>query len=146
MSIQYSTGHRTNNVADIATALGGTAYLLIYSNSGGVPSSCSAAALGTLLVSIPCNATPGTASGGILTMNGTATATACSPSNPLTANAVANGTAGYWRLCTSSAGTTVIAQGTVSTAGGDLNFASGTTFSSGQTINVTAFTVTATGA
>jgi hypothetical protein len=133
MGIQYSATHRTNNMTDIVTALGATAFLLIY--SGAAPANCGTAASGTLLVSLPCSATAGTVTTGVLTMNAiTATATA------------AAGTAGYWRLCTSSAGTTVIAQGTVAVSGGDLNFAGGIIWTLGETISITSFTVTATGA
>lgn len=100
MTIQYSTTHRNNNMTDIVTDLGATSYLLIY--TGSVPANCAAAATGTLLASLPCSATFGTVSGGVLTAN-TITGE----------NATGTGTAGYWRLCTSSAGTTVVAQGTI---------------------------------
>lgn len=133
MAIQYSTTHRTNNVTDIVTQLSTTAYLLIY--TGSVPATCATAASGTLLVSLPCSSTAGTVSSGVLTMNAI-TAT----------NTVTSGTAGYWRLCTSSAGTTVIAQGTVGTSGADLNFAGGVAWTSGETISITSWTITANGA
>ncbi len=96
--IQYSTTHRTNDMTDIVTQAGATAYLLIY--TGAPPANCAAAATGTLIVALPCSATFGTVASGVLTANaitGTATAAA--------------GTPGYWRLCTSSAGTTCVAQG-----------------------------------
>jgi len=134
MAIQYSTTHRNNNMADITTDLGTTAYLLIY--TGSAPANCGTAASGTLLVSLPCSNPFGAApSGGVLT------ASAITAAN--TGNA---GTAGYWRLCTSSAGTTVVAQGTVGTSGADLNFAGGVTWTNGENISVTSFTITATGA
>lgn len=133
MAIQYSTTHRTNNMTDLVTAAGATAYLLIY--TGTVPATCATAASGTLLVSLPCSATLGTVTSGVLTMNAiTSTATASA------------GTAGYWRLCTSSAGTTVVAQGSVAVSGSDLNFAGGIIWTLGETIGVTSFTITATGA
>jgi hypothetical protein len=133
MAIQYSTTHRTNNMGDISTQAGGTAYLLIY--TGSAPANCGTAASGTLLVSLPCSATVGTASGGVLTFNAITTTA--------TGNA---GTAGYWRLCTSAAGTTVVAQGTVGTSGADLNFAGGIVWTLGENIGITSFTITATGA
>lgn len=124
---QYSTTHRNNNMADLTTQLGTTAFLLIY--SGALPANCAAAATGTLLASLPCsNPFGATPSAGVLTASAITSA-----------NAVATGTAGYWRLCTSSAGTTVISQGTIFastslttsalTAAGSnvLNFASGGT-------------------
>ena len=133
MAIQYSTTHRTNNMTDIVTAAGSGAYLLIY--TGTVPATCATAASGTLLVSMPCSATLGTVTSGVLTMNAiTSTATASA------------GTAGYWRLCTSSAGTTVVAQGSVAVSGSDLNFAGGIIWTLGETIGVTSVTLTATGA
>ena len=96
--LQYSTTHRTNDMTDIVTDLGATSYLLIY--TGAVPANCAAAATGTLLVSLPCSATFGTVASGVLTASAI-TGTA----------AAATGSAGYWRLCTSSAGTTCVAQG-----------------------------------
>ena len=141
--MQYSSTHRTNAMNDLVTALGAAGYLLIY--SGSAPANCAAAATGTLLASLPLNATPGAASAGVLTFNGTATATACSSGNPITASASATGTAGYARLCTSSAGTTCIAQGTVGTSGADFNLST-TSINSGVTVNITTATITAFGA
>lgn len=132
MAIQYSSTHRTNNMTDLVTALGATGFLLLY--TGSAPANCGTAASGTLLASLPLASTPGSVSAGVLTM-GAITAAA----------AAAGGTAGYWRLCTSSAGTTVVAQGAVGVSGSDLNFAGGVVFTSGETISVTSFTITATG-
>ena len=127
MSLQYSTTHRNNNMADITTDLGTTANLLIY--TGSVPANCAASATGTLLATLACSNPFGAApSGGVLTASAITSA-----------NAVATGTAGYFRLCTSSAGTTTVVQGTIyqtttlttssSTAANSnvLNFASGGT-------------------
>ena len=97
--LQYSTTHRTNDMTDVVTQAGSTGYLLIY--TGAPPASCAAAATGTLMDSLPCSTTFGTVASGVLTA-GAITATATS----------ALGTPGYWRLCTSSAGTTCVAQGT----------------------------------
>jgi hypothetical protein len=133
MAIQYSTTHRNNNMADITTQLSTTAYLLIY--NGAAPANCGTASSGTLLASLPCSNPFGAGpSGGVLTA-----------STITTTNAGNTGTAGYWRLCTSSAGTTVVAQGTCGTSGADLNFTS-TSLVSGQPVAVTSFTITATGA
>lgn len=134
MAIQYSTTHRNNNLADITTQAGATAFLLIY--TGAQPANCGTAASGTLLASLPLsNPIAPAPSGGVLTMSAVTSAN--------TGNA---GTAGYWRICTSSAGTTVVAQGAVAVSGSDLNFAGGIIWTSGETINVTSFTITATGA
>jgi len=120
-------------MADLTSDLGTTPFLLIY--TGSAPANCGTAASGTLLGTLPCsNPFAAAPSGGVLTANAITSATA------------AAGTAGYWRLCTSSAGTTVVAQGNVGTSGADLNFAGGDVFTSGGTIAVTSFTITATGA
>ena len=132
MALQYTATHRTNAMSDLVTALGGTAYLLIY--SGSAPANVAAAATGTLLASLPLSATPGVASAGVLTFNAFTSATA------------ATGTAGYWRLCTSAAGTTCIVQGSIGTAGADLNFAAGLAWTAGMTISVSSWTITAFGA
>ena len=92
MALQYSTAHRTNNVTDIVTALGATGYLLVY--TGTVPATCAKAATGTLLASLPLSATAGTVTTGVLTFNAITSAAAA-----------AAGTAGYFRLATSAAGT-----------------------------------------
>jgi hypothetical protein len=133
MTIQYSTTHRDNNVADITTQAGSTAYLLIY--SGSVPTNCATTASGTLLASLPMsNPIAPAPSSGVLTMSA------------ITSQAAgATGTAGYWRICTSSTGTTVVAQGTVGTSGADLNFPS-VNLNSGETVSVSSFTITANGA
>jgi hypothetical protein len=133
MAIQYSTTHRNNNMSDIVTDAGAGAYLLIY--TGSPPANCGDAATGTLLASLPCSSTLGTVSSGVLTFNAVTSE-----------NTGNSGTAGYWRLCTSSAGTTVVAQGTVGTSGADLNFAGGVAWTDGETIGITSFTITATGA
>lgn len=133
MAIQYSVTHQTNNVTDIVTLASTTAYLLIY--SGSPPAHCSTAASGTLLASLPMSNPIGTVTTGVLTMSA------------ITAAATGNaGTAGYWRICTSSAGTTVIAQGTVAVSAADLNFAGGIIWTLGETIGITSFTITANGA
>lgn len=134
MAIQYSATHRNANMAEITTELGATAFLLLY--TGAAPATCATVASGTLLASLPCSNPFGAApSGGVLTASAITSAAAA-----------AGGTAGYWRLCTSSAGTTVVAQGTVGVSGADLNFAGGVVFTSGETIAVSSFTITATGA
>jgi len=138
-AIQYSTTHRTNNMADITTQLGTTAFLLIY--TGSAPANCAAAATGTLLASLACsNPFAGAPASGVLTASAITAATAA-----------ATGTAGYWRLCTSSAGTTCIAQGTVfpttTLTTSSLTAANGSVlnFASGGTAAVAGMTVSGTG-
>lgn len=128
---QYSTTHRTNNMQDIVTQAGSTAHILLYTAAA---ANCAAAGSGTLLVALPCSATLGTVSAGVLTFNAITNATA-----------TGTGTAVQWRLCTTSGGTTCVAQGTVSTSGAELNLNS-TSISSGQTVSISSFSITATGA
>ena len=132
MALQYTATHRTNAMSDIITALGSTAFLLIY--SGTAPANVATAATGTLLASLPMSATPGTATTGVLTFYAFTTTAAA-----------ATGTAGYFRLCTTSAGTTCITQGTIGTTGADLNMSS-TALSAGTNVSVTSWTITAFGA
>lgn len=132
MALQYSLTHRNNAMSDLVTELGTTPYLIIY--SGTPPANCAASATGTELAALPCSNPFGTVSSGALTAS-TITST----------SATGTGTAGYWRLCTSSAGTTCIIQGLVGTSGSDLNLNS-TSIASGQTVAVTSFTITAFGA
>jgi hypothetical protein len=134
MAIQYSTTHRTNAITDVTTLASASSspYILIY--TGSPPANCGTAASGTLLVSLPCSATFGTVSSGVLTANAITTT-----------NAANSGTAGYFRLCTTSAGSTVIAQGTVNTSGGDLNLNT-TSLVSGNPVAISSFVLTANGA
>jgi hypothetical protein len=131
-TIQYSVAQQNSNMTGIVTNAGATAYLLIY--TGSVPAHCSTSASGTLLVSLPMSSTIGTVSAGVLTMSAITTE-----------NTVTSGTAGYWRITTSSAGTTCVAQGTVAVSGGDLNFAGGIIWTSGETISVSSFSIQANG-
>lgn len=132
MALQYTATHRSNAMTDLVTALGSTSYLLIY--TGSPPANVATADAGTLLASLPCSSTFGTVSSGVLTASAITNATAG-----------ATGTAGHFRLCTSSAGTTCIVQGTVGTSGADLNLNS-TSISSGQTVSISSFQITAFGA
>lgn len=128
---QYSTTHRTNAMQDIVTQAGSTSHILIYTAAA---ANCAAAASGTLLATLPCSATLGTVTNGVLTFNAITNATASG-----------TGTAVQWRLCTTSGGTTCVAQGTIGTSGAELNLNS-TSISSGQTVSITSFVITATGA
>ena len=80
-----------------------------------------------------------------LTCNASAFAAAAS-GGVLTANAISNGTAAAagtasWFRLVKSDGTTPIMDGDVSTSGADLNL-NNTSIATGQTVSVTAFTVT----
>ena len=133
MSLQYTTTHRTTCMSDLITAVGSTGYLLIY--NGTPPANVATGDGNTILVSLPLSNPIGVSSGGVLTF-----------STITSAAAGVTGTATHFRICTSSAGTTCIIQGTVGTSGADLNFAAGVGFTVAETISVSSFTITATGA
>ncbi|MDE2100279.1 MAG: hypothetical protein KGL39_23715 [Patescibacteria group bacterium] len=134
MALQYSTTHRTNAMSDIATQVGTSGVLKIF--TGTAPANCATADTGTLLATLTCNATQfGTATSGVLTASAITSATASG-----------TGTAGYFRIYPSAATTTnAVLQGTVGTTGADLNLSS-VAISTGQTVSVTSMTITAFGA
>ena len=132
MALQYTVTHRNNDMSDLVTAAGATGYIIIY--SGALPANVATADAGTILVALPCSATLGTVASGVLTFNA------------ITTTAIAtSGTAGHWRLCTSAAGTTCIAQGTVGTSGADLNLST-LTLTAAVNLSISSWTVTAFGA
>lgn len=137
---QYTTTHRSNAMTDLVTAIGSTGYLMIV--TGSQPANVATADSGTVLAALPLSSTAGTVSSGVLTFNAITSE-----------NATATGTAGHFLICTTSStanclaasSTTRIIQGSVGTSGSDLNFSS-TSFTSGETISVSSFTITANGA
>lgn len=134
MALQYSTTHRTNAMADIATQAGSSAKIKIW--TGSPPATAGTADTGTLLVTLTGNASGlGTASAGVLTYAAITAGTA-----------VATGTAGYFRVYPSAdTSTNAVLQGTVGTSGTDMIIAS-TSISSGQTVSISSWTITAFGA
>lgn len=132
MALQYTASHRTNAMSDIITAAGATAYILLY--TGSPPANVATAATGTLLASLPCSNPIGTATTGVLTFSAITAAVAA-----------ATGTAGYWRLCTSSAGTTCIAQGLIAASGSDLNLTP-VAVNTSDNVSISSWTITAFGA
>lgn len=136
MAFQYSTAVRNASLDPVETTIGTTPRLYFY--TGSVPASCATAATGTLLnsasYSLPAD-WMNAASGGTKTLAGTWS---------VVANAA--GTAGYFRILDST-GTTVGIQGTVTATGGggDMTL-DNPVIASGQTINITSFTLTAGGA
>jgi hypothetical protein len=129
MALSYSAAIRNAQLDQITTAVGTTAKLRIY--SGTRPANVAASITGTLLAELTCNATfaPG-ASTGVLTLNSITSATAS-----------ATGTASHFRLWNSAA-TTAMVDGDVSTSASDLNLNS-TSITSGGSVAVTSFTITA---
>lgn len=138
MSIQYSTTHRSTCMTGLATDVGTSAVIKIF--TGSVPATCATADTGTTLVTFAGNATQfGTNSSGVLTVSAIANA-----------NAGATGTAGYFRVYPTAATTTnSVIQGTVfqttviatnnTTAANSnvLNFASTTGVANGMSISGT---------
>jgi hypothetical protein len=109
MALQYSVAARNaradNGIRDI---IGNAALLRIY--TGTAPADCATAATGQKLSEHTLGSpfAPGASSG------------VQSPTLPSNVNALATGTAGYWRVYKSD-GTTCVIQGSVGTSGADLN-------------------------
>lgn len=131
MSIQFSTAARNARLDAITSQVGGGGKLKIY--TGSPPANVGTVASGTLL-STHTLATPfaPAASGGVL-----------SPTIPSDATAVANGTAGYFRVTTS--GDVDVAQGTCGTSGADCNLNT-TSIVSGGPVHVNSWAWTDAGA
>ena len=139
MALQFSTTLR-NDMLNSGTAitnvwntvLGSAATLDIY--TGSAPANCGTANSGTLLASVALDSAAfGTASSGAIIMGGLT----------LSATAGNSGTAGYFRIHDGS--NVCHVQGTCGAGSGDLSFNS-TTITSGQSVQITGFTVTAPGA
>ena len=124
MTLQYSTTLRTNQASQIQTTVGSSgATLKIY--TGAEPANAAAAETGTLLVSIPLPAAFLTSASGAATLSGS-----------WTAAAVASGVAGHFRILDTA--------GNVHLQGDCVNdlVLQNTNIANGQTVTVTAFTVT----
>jgi len=128
MALGYATGLRNAQLDAITTFSGGSCKLRLY--SGTRPATGGTAT--TLLAELTCNATfAPAASGGVLTLNAITSDT----------NADATGTATWFRIVKSD-GTTHVMDGSVGTAGSDLNLNT-TSIVAGATVAVTSFTITA---
>ena len=115
-----------NAMTNARTALFTSGTIKIY--SGAQPADPSVAPTGTLLATLTMDATPvGAASGGTASLNDL----------PLSVNAVATGTAGYYRIATS--GGTAIEDGSCGTSGTDM-ILSTTSLVSGVAVTITAAT------
>ena len=138
---QYTSQHRSNSMTDLVTAIGSTGTLMIL--TGAQPASVATADSGTVLVVLPLSATAGSVTAGVLTFNAITSAAA-----------TATGTAAHFLICTSSntancvaaSSTTRVVQGAVAASGSDLNFAGGVSFTSGETISISSFSIVANGA
>ncbi len=129
MSIQLSTAVRNARLDAIETAIGTSAVLKIRTNS--VPADCGTADTGTVLatLSLPSD-WMAAASSGSKAKSGTWQDT----------SADNTGTAAHFRIYASD-GTTVHLQGTCGVGSGDLQLDS-LSFTAGQSITITAFTLT----
>lgn len=131
MALQFSVAVRNARLEAIEATIGASAVLKIY--SGAVPANCAAARTGTLLASmaLPADWMSNAASGAKsllgLWQDSTADAT---------------GTAGNWCIC-DSGGATVGIQGTITATGGggDIELSS-VAIVAGQSITITAETIT----
>lgn len=132
MALQYSTAARNGRGDAIATAVGNAGLLRIY--TGAAPADCVTAASGTKLSehTLASPFAPAT-SGGVQ-----------SPTLPANVNALASGTAGYWRVYKSD-GTTCVIQGSVGTSGADLNLNT-LTIASGGPVQINSWVFTEGGA
>jgi len=132
MALQYSVTLRNNQLDQIETTLGTTPHLRIY--TGTPPADTATAASGTLLADMT------------LPSDWMAAASSGSKAKSGTwqdASADGTGTAGYWRLWDSTV-TTCHAQGTVTGTGGggDMEL-DNTSISTGQSVTISTFTITA---
>ena len=120
------------------TVIGSTGTLTIY--TGSAPATCASGTTGTLLATIslstPSSSTKpfGQASSGAIVLDGLTLSA--------TAGAGSAATPGYFRI--NDSGATCHVQGTCAIGSGDLNFNG--TITSGQTVSITGFTITAPGA
>ena len=137
MSIQWSTTVRNAILDQIESTISTSAVLKIYDLTAGAPANCAASITATVLAT--------------MTLPSDGMAAASSGSKALSgtwqdASADGTGTADFFRLFASD-GTTCHMQGTVTATGGggDMTL-DNTSIASGQTVNVTTFTLTAPGA
>lgn len=135
MTVQWSTTLRNALLDQIETTINTSAKLMVY--TGAQPANCAASEAGTLLVEFDLASDwAAAASGGSKAFNST----------PISATAVATGTAAHYRIYASD-GTTCHEQGSITlTAGGGDATIDNTSIVTGQTVQITAFTKTAPGA
>lgn len=131
MALQYSASVRNAQLDAVESTTGTAGKLRIY--TGSPPADCATAASGSLLVDITLPSDwMAAASGGVKAKSGTWSATASG-----------TGTAGYYRIWDSGV-TTCHVQGTVTATGGggDLTLDS-TSITSGQTVTISTYSLTA---
>lgn len=130
MTVQLSTAVRNARVTAIETQIGVTPKLSI--RTGTVPATPATADSGTELIRYTLASDWATETSGVLTFSST----------PISGAATGTGTAGHYRLYATD-GTTCGSQGTVTATGGggDLTV-DNTSITSGQTVQVTGWTIT----
>ena len=131
MAIQLSTSVRNARLDQIETTIGTAAVLKL--RTGAQPANCAAADSGTVIISYTLASDwAAAASSGSKAFSNT----------PISGAATATGTLAHYRLYASD-GTTCHAQGsiTVTGGGGDMTV-DNTSVNSGQTVNVTSWTIT----
>ena len=135
MSLQFSTTYRNALLDQLETTIGTSAKLEIF--TGSVPANCAASEAGTKLAEFDLASDwAAAASSGSKQLNNLT----------LSTTGAAAGTAAHFRLFASD-GTTCHMQGTVTATGGGGDMTvDNTNIASGQTVQVTAFTLTAPGA
>lgn len=129
MAIQLSTSVRNGMLDAIETAIGTSAVVKI--RTGAQPANCAAADSGTVLVSYTLGSDwAAAASSGSKAFSST----------PISGTASATGTAAHYRVYASD-GTTCHMQGSVATSGGDMTI-DNTSITSGQSVNITSWSIT----
>ena len=131
MAFDFNTDALTDSLAFLATTFPQNSVLEIRT---GAPPGVANAPSGTLLVSYTLGASPWAAAAG---------AARALASLPLTANASAGGTAGHFRLRNAADTRRIEGSVTATGGGGDLTL-DNTNIASGQQVQITGFTVTAT--
>jgi hypothetical protein len=136
MAAQLSTELRNNSLAQITATLGSGAFLRIISDSVGKPANCAAATTGVLLVQFVCGTPFGPAPAGAI----------LSPTIPAATNALATGTALYYRLFKNDGTTCVWQDDVVSSGNGLVLNPSNNSIVSGMPQNVNSWTMVIGGA
>lgn len=121
MAVTYTTAVKNARLTAVVTAIGGTGVLEIGTTG-----------MASILATIALNSTAGTAASGVLTFSGF----------PKSDTAADNtGTAAAARIRTATGGTDIVTGLTVGTSASDINLDS-TSITAGQTVTITAATIT----
>ncbi|BEP44025.1 hypothetical protein [Variovorax sp. V15] len=130
MTIQMGTSLRNARSAQIEITIGTTPKVQI--RTGAQPANCAAADSGTLLAEFTLASDWSTQASGVLTFSST----------PIGATASGTGTAAHYRI-KDSAGTTCHMQGSVTATGGGGDMTvDNTSIASGQSVQITGWTIT----